>query len=76
MKTFRIFLGLFFSVACSIVLVLIDIETYNTVVNFGGVVAYFGKNPFAGAALASITFFNFFFAVLAKAGLLIMRNKL
>ena len=76
MKTLRIFLGLFFSIACLIVLVLIDIDTVNTVVNFGGLVAYFEKNPFAGAALASITFFNFFFALLAKAGLLIMHDKL
>lgn len=76
MNTFRFFLGLFFSVACLIVLLLIDIDTYNTVVNFGGIVAYFGKNPFAGSVLASITFFNFFFAVLAYAGLLIMRDKL
>lgn len=76
MKTFRIFLGLFFSVACLIVLVLIDIDTFNAVVNFGGLVAFFGKNPFAGAALASITFLNFFFALFAKAGLLIMCDKL
>ena len=43
MKTLRIFLGFFFSVACLIVLVLIDIDTVNTVVNFGGLVAYFEK---------------------------------
>lgn len=76
MKTFRIFLGLLVTIACLIVLVLIDFDTYITVVNFGGFVAFFDKNPFAGAALVSITFFNFFFAVLAKAGLLIMRDKL
>lgn len=76
MKTFRFLFGALFSLAWLVIIMLIDIDTIQVVENFGGIPAYFEKNPFAFSALLFIATLNVFFAVLVFAGYLIARDKL
>lgn len=72
----RIIYGLFITLFGVLVIVCLDLDLYNTICNFGGLSAYFAKNPFAGSAFVAVALFNFFFAVWSFAGFMYMRNKL
>ncbi len=75
MKIFNFLLGFFVALACVLVVVLLDFDLFYTVGKFGGVSAWFVKNPFAGSALVGIIFFNFVFFFLSFVGLSLMRGK-
>ena len=75
MKTFNFVFGLFIALFCVLIVVLLDFDLFYTVGKFGGVSAWFVKNPFAGVALVGIIFFNVFFAFLSFVGLSMMRGK-
>lgn len=70
------FFGLFIMIFGVLVIVFLDFDLYNTICKFGGLSAYFAKNPFAGSAIVAVALFNFFFAAWSFAGFMFMRNKL
>lgn len=72
----RIIYGLFITLFGVWVIVFLDLYLYNTICNFGGLSAYFAKNPFAGSAIVAVALFNFFFAAWSFVGFMFMRNKL
>ena len=72
----KFFFGLFIMLFGVLVIVFLDLNLYNTICKFGGLSAYFAKNPFAGSAIVAVALFNFFFAALSFAGFMFMRNKL
>ena len=72
----RIIYGLFITLFDVLVIVFLDLNLYNTICNFGGLSAYFAKNPFAGSAIVAVALFNFFFAAWSFVGFMFMRNKL
>ncbi len=72
----RIIYGLFITLFGVLVIVFLDLNLYNTICNFGGLSAYFAKNPFAGSAIVAVALFNFFFAAWSFVGFMFMRNKL
>lgn len=72
----KFFFGLFVTLFGVLVVVFLDLDLYNTICNFGGLSAYFAKNPFAGSAIVAVALFNFFFAAWSFVGFLVMRNKL
>lgn len=71
----KFFFGLFVTLF-GVLVVFLDLDLYNTICNFGGLSAYFAKNPFAGSANVVVALFNFFFAAWSFVGFLVMRNKL
>ena len=75
MKTFNFVFGLFIALFCVLFVVLLDLDLFYTVAKFGGVFAWFVKNPFAGSALVGIIFLNVVFAFLAFVGISMMRGK-
>lgn len=72
----RIIYELFITLFGVLVIVFLDLNLYNTICNFGGLSAYFAKNPFAGSAIVAVALFNFFFAAWSFVGFMFMRNKL
>lgn len=72
----RLIYGLFITLFGVLVIVFLDLNLYNTICNFGGLSAYFAKNPFAGSAIVAVALFNFFFAAWSFVGFMFMRNKL
>lgn len=72
----RIIYRLFITLFGVLVIVFLDLNLYNTICNFGGLSAYFAKNPFAGSAIVAVALFNFFFAAWSFVGFMFMRNKL
>ena len=75
MKTFNFLFGLLIALLACVFVVLLDFDLYCTVGKFGGVSAWFGKNPFVFSALVGIIFFNVVFAFLSFVGLSMMRGK-
>lgn len=53
------FFGLFIMLFGVLVIVFLDFDLYNTICKFGGLSAYFAKNPFAGSAIVAVALFNF-----------------
>ena len=75
MKTFNFVFGLFIAFFCVLLVVLLDLDLFYTVAKFGGVFAWFVKNPFAGSALVGIIFFNVVFLFLSFVGISLMRGN-
>lgn len=68
--------GLFISLSGVLFIVFLDLDLYNTICNFGGVSAYFAKNPFADVAIFAVVLFDLFFVAWSFVGIMFMRNKL
>lgn len=72
----KIIFGLFITLFGVLAIVFVDIDLYNTICNFGGLSAYFAKNPFADVAIFSIVLFDLFFVAWSFVGIMFMKNKL
>lgn len=75
MKTFNFLSGLLITLFGVLFVVLLDLDLCYTVDKFGGVSAWFVKNPLAGSALVGLIFFNFVFSFISFVGISLMRGK-
>lgn len=72
----KIIFGLFITLFGVLTIVFLDLNLYNTICNFGGLSAYFAKNPFADVAIFAIVLFDLFFIAWSYAGIMFIKNKI
>lgn len=72
----KIIFGLFITLFGVLTIVFLDLDLYNTICNFGGLSAYFAKNPFADVAIFAIVLFDLFFIAWSYAGIMFIKNKI
>lgn len=75
MKTLDFIFGSLLALSGAIGIVILDTDFINTINEFGGLSAWFAKNPFAGSSIAAAILFNIIFAIFSLVGILQMRGK-
>lgn len=72
----KIIFGLFITLFGVLAIVFLDFDLYNTICYFGGLSAYFAKNPLADVAIFAIVLYDLFFIAWSFVGIMFMKNKL
>ena len=72
----KIIFGLFITLFGVLAIVFLDFDLYNTICYFGGLSAYFAKNPLADVAIFAIVLYDLFFIAWSFVGIMFMKKKL